>query len=69
MFERFTERARKVIIFAREEAIRLGHNFVGPEHLLLGLIREGDGLALAILIRSARLLAPAEGCTTSTRSE
>jgi ATP-dependent Clp protease ATP-binding subunit ClpC len=49
MFERFTERARKVIIFAREEAIRLGHNFVGPEHLLLGLIREGDGLALAIL--------------------
>jgi len=49
MFERFTERARKVIIFAREEAIRLGHNFVGPEHLLLGLIREGDGLAVAIL--------------------
>ncbi|MFN3477180.1 MAG: Clp protease N-terminal domain-containing protein, partial [Candidatus Methylomirabilales bacterium] len=49
MFERFTERARKVIILAREEAIRLGHNFVGTEHLLLGLIREGDGLALAIL--------------------
>ena len=45
MFERFTERARKVIIFAREEAIRLGHSHVGPEHLLLGLIREGDGLA------------------------
>lgn len=49
MFERFTERARKVIILAREEAIRLGHNFVGTEHLLLGLIREGDGLAIAIL--------------------
>ncbi|HWQ69845.1 MAG TPA: ATP-dependent Clp protease ATP-binding subunit [Patescibacteria group bacterium] len=49
MFERFTERARKVIILAREEAIRLGHNFVGTEHLLLGLIREGDGLAVAIL--------------------
>src|SRR5574341_495477 len=49
MFERFTERARKVIILAREEAIRLGHNFVGSEHLLLGLIREGDGLAVAIL--------------------
>jgi len=49
MFERFTERARKVIIFAREEAIRLGHSYVGPEHLLLGLIREGDGLAVAIL--------------------
>ena len=49
MFERFTERARKVIILAREEAIRLGHNFVGTEHLLLGLVREGDGLAMAIL--------------------
>ncbi len=49
MFERFTERARKVIILAREEAIRLGHNFVGTEHLLLGLIREGDGLAVAML--------------------
>ncbi len=49
MFERFTERARKVIILAREEAIRLGHNFVGTEHLLLGLVREGDGLAVAIL--------------------
>lgn len=49
MFERFTERARKVIILAREEAIRLGHNFVGTEHLLLGLVREGDGLATAIL--------------------
>jgi len=48
MFERFTERARKVIILAREEAIRLGHNFVGTEHLLLGLVREGDGLAVAI---------------------
>ena len=49
MFERFTERARKVIILAREEAIRLGHNFVGTEHLLLGLIREADGLAVAML--------------------
>ncbi|MBF8261813.1 MAG: clpB [candidate division NC10 bacterium] len=38
-----------MIILAREEAIRLGHNFVGTEHLLLGLIREGDGLAVAIL--------------------
>ncbi|MBI5167572.1 MAG: ATP-dependent Clp protease ATP-binding subunit [candidate division NC10 bacterium] len=51
MFERFTERARKVIILAREEAIRLGHNYVGTEHLLLGLIREGEGLAAAILKR------------------
>ena len=51
MFERFTEKARKVIILAREEAIRLGHSFVGTEHLLLGLIREGEGLAIAILKR------------------
>jgi len=51
MFERFTERARKVIILAREEAIRLGHNYVGSEHLLLGLIREGEGLGVAILKR------------------
>ncbi len=49
MFERFTERARQVIILAREEAIRLGHNFVGTEHLLLGLIRGGEGLAVATL--------------------
>jgi len=49
MFERFTERARKVIILAREEAIRLGHNFVGTEHLLLGLIREGEGIASLVL--------------------
>src|SRR4030065_2068562 len=49
MFERFTDRARKVITLARGEAIRLGHNFVGTEHLLLGLVREGDGLAVAIL--------------------
>ncbi len=49
MFERFTERARKVIILARDEAIRLGHDYVGTEHLLLGLIREGDGLALPVL--------------------
>jgi len=48
-FEGFTERARKVIILAREEAIRLGHNFVGPEHLLLGQIRDGDGVAVATL--------------------
>lgn len=51
MFERFTERARRVIILAREEAVRLKHSFVGTEHILLGLIREGDGLASAVLKR------------------
>ncbi len=49
MFERFTERARKVIILAREEAARLRHDYLGSEHLLLGLIREGDGIAVEVL--------------------
>ena len=49
MFDRFTERARKVIALAREEAGRLGHDFIGTEHLLLGLIREGGGVAAAVL--------------------
>lgn len=45
MFERFTERARKVVYLAQQEAARLGHNVVGTEHLLLGLVAEGDGVA------------------------
>jgi len=49
MFERFTERARRVIILAQEEAKRLGHNAVRPEHILLGIIREGDGVASKVL--------------------
>ena len=49
MFERFTEKAIKVIMLAQEEARRLGHNFVGTEHLLLGLIREGEGVAARVL--------------------
>ena len=43
MFERFTEKAIKVIMLAQEEARRLGHNFVGTEEILLGLIGEGGG--------------------------
>ena len=42
MWQRFTERARRVVFFAQEEAGRLGENYVGTEHLLLGLIREDD---------------------------
>ena len=42
MFERFTDRARRVIVLAQEEARLLGHNYVGTEHLLLGLMREGS---------------------------
>ena len=45
MFERFTEKAIKVIMLAQEESRRLGHNFVGTEQLLLGLISEGTGIA------------------------
>ncbi|HHU51062.1 MAG TPA: ATP-dependent Clp protease ATP-binding subunit [Firmicutes bacterium] len=45
MFERFTERARKVVLHAQKEAIRLRHNVVGTEHLLLGLVQEGEGIA------------------------
>ena len=49
MFEHFTERAKKVIKLAREEAGRLGHNYIGTEHLLLALIREGEGVAAIVL--------------------
>ncbi|HEY1074142.1 MAG TPA: Clp protease N-terminal domain-containing protein [Patescibacteria group bacterium] len=49
MWQRFTERARRVVFFAQEEAARLGENYVGTEHLLLGLIRESDSVAGRIL--------------------
>ncbi len=49
MFNRFTERARKIIILAKEEARRFNHDYIGTEHILLGLIREGEGVAAAVL--------------------
>ncbi|MED1174115.1 ATP-dependent protease ATP-binding subunit ClpC [Bacillus inaquosorum] len=49
MFGRFTERAQKVLAFAQEEALRLGHNNIGTEHILLGLVREGEGIAAKAL--------------------
>lgn len=49
MFERFTERAQQVLFFAKDEAKRLGHPVVGTEHLLLGLLREGEGIAAKAL--------------------
>ncbi len=49
MFERFTERARRVIILAQQEAKRLNHSAVGTEHVLLGIIREGEGVASKVL--------------------
>jgi ATP-dependent Clp protease ATP-binding subunit ClpC len=45
MFERFTERARQVVVLARDEAHELGHDYIGTEHLLLGLLREQEGVA------------------------
>jgi ATP-dependent Clp protease ATP-binding subunit ClpC len=48
-FKKFTERARKVFSLAQEEAHVLHHEYIGPEHLLLGLIREGDGVAAKVL--------------------
>ncbi|MDR4888478.1 ATP-dependent protease ATP-binding subunit ClpC [Fredinandcohnia sp. QZ13] len=50
MFGRFTERAQKVLALAQEEAVRLGHNNIGTEHVLLGLIREGEGIAAKALL-------------------
>jgi ATP-dependent Clp protease ATP-binding subunit ClpC len=49
VFERFTDRARRVIVLAQEEARLLNHNYIGTEHILLGLIREGDGVAAKAL--------------------
>jgi ATP-dependent Clp protease ATP-binding subunit ClpC len=45
MFERFTDRARRAVVLAQHEARLLNHDFIGTEHILLGLIREGDGVA------------------------
>jgi ATP-dependent Clp protease ATP-binding subunit ClpC len=48
-FERFTERARQVVVLAQEEARALGHGSIGTEHLLLGLVREGEGIGANVL--------------------
>ena len=49
MFERYTDRARRVVVLAQEDARGLGHNYVGTEHILLGLIHEGSGIAAQAL--------------------
>ena len=49
MFERFTDRARRVVVLAQEEARMLNHSYIGTEHILLGLIREGEGVAAQVL--------------------
>jgi ATP-dependent Clp protease ATP-binding subunit ClpC len=48
-FEKFTERARKVLTLSQEEAQRFNHNYIGTEHILLGLLKEGDGVAVKVL--------------------
>ncbi|HEV8634087.1 MAG TPA: Clp protease N-terminal domain-containing protein, partial [Chloroflexota bacterium] len=48
-FDKFTERARRVLTFSQEEAQRFNHNYIGTEHLLLGLVREGEGVAAKVL--------------------
>jgi ATP-dependent Clp protease ATP-binding subunit ClpC len=59
MFERFTDRARRVVVQAQQEARALGHNYISTEHLLLGLIREGNGVGAKALeslgVRTAAL--------------
>jgi ATP-dependent Clp protease ATP-binding subunit ClpA len=49
VFERFTDRARRVVVLAQEEARLLNHNYIGTEHVLLGLIHEGEGIAAKVL--------------------
>src|SRR2546421_207159 len=51
MFERFTDRARRVVVLAQEEARMLNHNYIGTEHILLGLIPEGEGVAAQVLVK------------------
>jgi ATP-dependent Clp protease ATP-binding subunit ClpA len=51
VFERFTDRARRVVVLAQEEARLLNHNYIGTEHILLGLIREGEGVAAQVLVK------------------
>src|SRR5438093_3220592 len=48
-FDKFTERARRVLTLAQEEALRFNHNYIGTEHFLLGLIREDEGVAAKVL--------------------
>ena len=48
-FSKFTERARKVILLAKEEAKRFNNDYIGTEHILLGLVKEGEGVAAAVL--------------------
>jgi ATP-dependent Clp protease ATP-binding subunit ClpC len=50
MEAKFSPKVKEVISYSREEALRLGHDYIGIEHLVLGLIREGDGIAIKVLL-------------------
>ena len=50
MFEQFTDRARRVVALAQDEARMLNHDYIGTEHILLGLVREGEGVAGQVLV-------------------
>jgi ATP-dependent Clp protease ATP-binding subunit ClpC len=49
MEAKFSQRVKDVISFSREEALRLGHDYIGTEHLLLGILRDGEGMAIEVL--------------------
>jgi ATP-dependent Clp protease ATP-binding subunit ClpA len=77
-FDRFNDRAKRVLALAQDEAIRLHHNYIGPEHLLLGLVREGEGVAARVLdslgvelskLRTAAEVLIGRGDATTTPSE
>jgi ATP-dependent Clp protease ATP-binding subunit ClpC len=61
MFERFTSQSRRAVVFAQEEAAGLDHNYIGTEHLLLGLLHEGQGAAARALAAADIALTPAQG--------
>ena len=61
MFERFTSQSRRAVVLAQEEAASLDHNYIGTEHLLLGLLHEGKGVAARALASAGVALAPARG--------
>lgn len=69
MFERFTDRARRVIVLAQEEARGLEHNYIGTEHLLLGLIHEGDGVAAKAMEMTGMKLEDARGAVVELIGE
>ena len=77
-FDRFNDRAKRVLALAQDEAIRLHHDYIGPEHLLLGLVREGEGVAARVLdslgvelskLRTAAEFLIGRGDTTTSPSE